>query len=489
MGSTYVRGRTIWFRFKGADGLWDSASSGLKVGQERRARALLRKLETQIASGLVPVGGGPLTFALWAKKWIDERKHLVDDWKGDEAMLRLHVTPRIGKLPLADVRPRHLVELARALRKSHAPKTVYNVYSCVTACFRDAALADLIEASPCILTKHQLGPKMDKDPEWRATAKFGRAELELLISDTRIPMDRRVLYGLEGIGALRHGEAAGLRWRHLDSSLEPLAALIVATSYNKGRTKTKGTRYMPVHPTLAAMLAEWKLAGWAEMFGRKPTEDDLVVPLEPGAKREGDMRSRCNSRERLIKDLATLGLRHRRGQDLRRTMISLARSDGAIKDILRRGTHKPPKEVIEGYTTFEWDVLCREVEKLRIQRRGLSEVVALPLVASGDLATPLATGPNNQAETLVESDARAGTRTPHKQAKRAATSGKKSGSSEGEAGEGAGNDAEPPAAGCSSVANARCPLCHWPVDVVRGPDGGRHGRCANCRLFVIGGPG
>jgi hypothetical protein len=32
--------------------------------------------------------------------------------------------------------------------------------------------------------------------------------------------------------------------------------------------------------------------------------------------------------------LKLLGLRHRRGHDLRRTMISLARTDGARKDIL-----------------------------------------------------------------------------------------------------------------------------------------------------------
>lgn len=29
-------------------------------------------------------------------------------------------------------------------------------------------------------------------------------------------------------------------------------------------------RYVPVHPTLAAMPAEWKLSGWAEMMDRTP---------------------------------------------------------------------------------------------------------------------------------------------------------------------------------------------------------------------------
>ncbi len=52
-------------------------------------------------------------------------------------------------------------------------------------------------------------------------------------------------------------------------------------AYNKGRTKTKVPRRMPVHPTLAAMLAEWKLVGWEQMIGRAPTANDLLVPLPP----------------------------------------------------------------------------------------------------------------------------------------------------------------------------------------------------------------
>ena len=58
----------------------------------------------------------------------------------------------------------------------------------------------------------------------------------------------------------------------------------------------------------------------------------------------------------------------------------MARSDGARADILRRVTHKPPPEVFEGYTTFEWEVVCREVVKLDVvgtgAPRGLATVLA-----------------------------------------------------------------------------------------------------------------
>jgi len=44
------------------------------------------------------------------------------------------------------------------------------------------------------------------------------------------------------IAGLRHGEVAGLRWRHCDPTLEPLGRLVIATSNDTGRTKTKVTR-------------------------------------------------------------------------------------------------------------------------------------------------------------------------------------------------------------------------------------------------------
>jgi hypothetical protein len=55
-----------------------------------------------------------------------------------------------------------------------AQRTIYNIYTVASALFRDAKLADLIEQSPCILDERQLGPLVDKDPEWRNAAVFAR---------------------------------------------------------------------------------------------------------------------------------------------------------------------------------------------------------------------------------------------------------------------------------------------------------------------------
>lgn len=167
-----------------------------------------------------------------------------------------------------------------------AQRTVYSIYSTVSALFRDAKLADKIEQTPCCLDERQLGPLVDKNPEWRATAIFSRDEVETLISHPEIPLDRRIVYALELLAGVRTGEAAALRWRHYDPTKQPLGELLVAFSYSTLRscektTKTDSSKHIPVHPTLAAMLAEWKLGGWAAMMGRHPEPDDLVVPMPP----------------------------------------------------------------------------------------------------------------------------------------------------------------------------------------------------------------
>jgi integrase len=106
-------------------------------------------------------------------------------------------------------------------------------------------------------------PLVDKDPEWRKDAVFTHDEAEALISDHRIPFDRQIVYAIELLAGVRTGECAALRWRHYDPAVRPLGKLLVARSYHSqsGReknTKTEAVKHVPVHPTLAAMLAEWK---------------------------------------------------------------------------------------------------------------------------------------------------------------------------------------------------------------------------------------
>jgi len=63
--------------------------------------------------------------------------------------------------------------------------------------------------------------------------------------------------------------------------------------------------------------------------------------------------------------------------DMRRTFISLARAAGVEKDLLRRATRGiRGRDVMELYTSVEWELLCSELSKLRVHRREARAVAA-----------------------------------------------------------------------------------------------------------------
>jgi broad specificity phosphatase PhoE len=74
MGCVYARNQTLWLKYKDEHGHWKQKPSGFRVGQERKARELLGRVESLIAAGASPLGDGPLTVRRWAEIWINEQR-------------------------------------------------------------------------------------------------------------------------------------------------------------------------------------------------------------------------------------------------------------------------------------------------------------------------------------------------------------------------------------------------------------------------------
>lgn len=388
----YVRlKRGKWFaRVKGdkAPNKWSEVTTGYP--ESERAAALEYAKEAQRAIDERNARGAAselLTLSAWAQIWLPRREQAGLDWKKDRSRLQHHVLPVLGDRDIRSVVTADISDLVHELRftKQLAARTVRNVYSVLAAAMRDAAIAGKIPTSPCTLTKLQLGSVLDKHPEWRAGALYTREEAQQMISDPRIPLDRQVTYGFGLLAGLRPGEAGALRWRHyeLDKTerTEQLNRLSVALSYSTTysktkRTKTETTKIIPVHPTLAAMLDEWRGA-WEVMFGRAPGPEDLIIPLPPDVKRTRRTGERFRGwdytgRKWREVDEPLLGWRHRSVYDTKATFITLAIDDGADPDVIRdRVTHtKPRRGAFDGYDRGpHWIETCREVRKLRLERR------------------------------------------------------------------------------------------------------------------------
>jgi hypothetical protein len=141
-----------------------------------------------------------------------------------------------------------------------------------------------------------------------------------------------------------------------------------------------------VQPIDRLMLGEAHLVqehlGGLISLGRRRLLIDLVVPT-----RNFTERSAQDTSKQLHDDLRTLGLRERRGHDLRRTFVTLAQVDGARRDLLETMSHGPRGDIVSIYTSFPWPALCAEIAKLKIELRSPSP----PDCGSKGFATGFAT--------------------------------------------------------------------------------------------------
>lgn len=372
------------YRRRDSDRLWiwfyDRAGVKRRVkssaADEQAARVELAGLLRRMARGEDPVPPArPMTCATWAREWVALRRAAgKTEADHEEAMVENHLLPLIGRVPIRSLTSAQVLDVVRALPSRQAangtgellsPTTVRHIAAALRLCLREAAKRGVIPVSPWNVDASDL-------PEREAPAVgdgFTEEQVQQLLTDERVPEDRRALYALEFLTGMRTGEAAIRRWRDWDRTREPLSALRIETAWSSARrvekpTKTRVRRIVPVHPALARVLEEWQAAGWERAFGRRPTEDDLLVPAPGGLPRANDASWRLFRR-----DLAALGFPAQRHYESRATFLSLAEAGGADLATVRLLTHPSPKTAADLYRRLRllWPRLCDAVRAIRVE--------------------------------------------------------------------------------------------------------------------------
>jgi integrase len=371
MPSLYTK-RGFWYLALIVNGKREQVATGYRdrAGAEAFARDYLdRAAESP---------GAVLTLRTYAERWLRDREtrgmRSVDNYRSN---LRNHVYPTLGDRPLTEIGTRHVRELVHALPSRQgrfgnlAPRTVRHVYDALKSVLEAAHADELITTTPWVILRTDLPRQKDKREDWREGALYTREECEALITDERIPEDRRTLYCLLWLAGLRFGEASALRWSDYDREA---GRLTVARSYSTARgevgpTKTGTTRLVPVHPALGSVLAMWQASRRWGTSARSPAQgggsfpspaSDLIVPAESGTHRRAD-----RAWQLLKDDLRALGFPHRRLHDLRRTFVTMARSAGAQTDLVRWIVHGPTTRVIDLYTSTPWPALVSVVKLVK----------------------------------------------------------------------------------------------------------------------------
>lgn len=374
------RGPVLYADIRLADGERLQRTTGFRVGQEAEARAALEEVVREIEAGAsAELAVGPWTVRRWGAKWNAERKAAGKlAWKQEATHLKLHLYPLLGSRPLREVTKADMLTWARELPTHErqdekgdgpiAPRTVHNVANTVRAVFRAAAKRDLVDVSPCVWDAADLPHRDERRDVDRLEGGLDAEHVAALLTNRKVPEERRMLYALELLTGMRTGEAAIRRWRDWRPDEKPLGMLVAASAWSTDHhlekpTKTRAVKLLPVHPFLARALRDWQARGWRRTFGRAPGPDDIIVPAARGGARNAGYSWHC-----WAADLERLGLERQVHYETRSTFRSLALAGGADLVALDLITHPSPRQARDLYNRRRllWPKMCEAVEAVRL---------------------------------------------------------------------------------------------------------------------------
>jgi integrase len=310
-----------------------------------------------------------LTLAEWWPRWLELR---VTRGKRPSRSLvnigRKRILPTLGEMRLNEITVRVVRSWIDA--SDGAGNTIRNSYYALRGCLRDAVREELIRKHGCTLERGEL-PSAKSGYRHRRGV-YSAHEILTLTTSFRVERSDQVLYAILGLGGLRFGEAAALRWSDWDQHRDPLGSLAVTKSWSTNEktlfqaTKTGVPREVPVIRRLDAILSDWRKE-WADTYGRTPAPDDLIVPR---ISELGEIIPLCTRRqgERLKRHTRIHAFAHRNLHTFRATFISLCIDGGAEPHILERVTHATPRAMgsgaFPGYALPHWKTLCSAVRRI-----------------------------------------------------------------------------------------------------------------------------
>lgn len=360
-------GTTYRIQFTDATGKRVKESAGK---DKREAERLLAQREREVRAGTYRREGQTAATRVrtFAREWLGRRdaRNALNDVSSMERFILSRKW--LADMPIGLLRPMHSAQLIAELRNTPgatgtqlSDKTIKNVFALFRTMCREAQMRELIACDPCVIARSTFRRKVG--PSKRTI--YPRPDLLALCTDDRSAPVMRVFAALAfGTGA-RKGELCGLRWGDLDKEPKPLAALRIERQYEGGMLKTDRThgehaRLVPVHPDLLAILDAWRTGGYELHCGKRPTEDSPIIPT-----RDGRHHSRTSIYLAWVTACERVGVEQRSVHSTRHTFVTMARRDGAGRDILEKLTHNAKGEVIDGYTHWEWAPLCEAVERLK----------------------------------------------------------------------------------------------------------------------------
>lgn len=246
-------------------------------------------------------------FADFAQAWLEAQTQLrprTREWY--EIAIRKHLTPRLGRKRLAEIREDDIVRVIREMECAGAAGwTIRGVLTPLGRILNHAARRGLIPSNPLTRLERNERPSVDRS-EMRI---LGREEIAKLSATA--PKRYAAILATALLTGARLGELLGLKWADVDFAAGVLRVRRQADRQgNLAPPKTKrASRDIVLAPQLAMLLREHRLAS------RFSADGDFVF----ASATSGTMNGRNVSRRGLDKALEAAELGKLRFHDLRHT--------------------------------------------------------------------------------------------------------------------------------------------------------------------------
>lgn len=273
-------------------------------------------------------------------------------------LLRQHVYPALGSVPMTDITPAMLKALLAGLPDGFAFASTVKIYAVLHGMFRAAVMDDTLNVNPMDKVPR---PKQSKDAALPAEHKAFTAEetryiLRCLEGE---PLKWRAFILLLIDTGCRRGEACGLQWRSVD-----LEAGTITIERNLQYTAERGvyetlpksgkTRVVDISPDVVELLRELRrtqpvTVRW--VF----TQDDSPEPMHP------DTPTRFFQRFG-----RRYGIEHFHPHKLRHTSASLAITNGAdVVSVAARLGHSDSSTTLRMYAHANEESIRRAGQTVR----------------------------------------------------------------------------------------------------------------------------
>jgi integrase len=307
----------------------------------REANAFLAEVEAALHRGVyVAPDGGRICFGDYAEKWLANRNNERATAARDASIMRNHVLPRWGVVPLASIDHSAVQEWVTGLGDRLSPASVSECFRLASGVLRSALRDRLVGFNPCEGVKLRRRRRKDTDDQ-----TISRQQLARLLPAT--PDRYRALIAVAAGTGLRWGEVVGLRWDAIDLAAGVVSVVRVAEEVS-GHVRLKpypksraGRRTVPLPPFAVELLRLHEKEYPAGEAG-------LVFVA-----RTGEPLKRGTFRARVWKpSLTRAGLPYSlRFHDLRHSYATWLVSDGVpINDVAKVMGHEQTSTTLDRYT-------------------------------------------------------------------------------------------------------------------------------------------